>query len=38
MEEQDGKPFDPADCLIRAVADVILELRLKKNLTQQTQT
>ena len=23
MEEQDGKPFDPADYLIRAVADVI---------------
>ncbi|KAL9969642.1 hypothetical protein ACROYT_G021879 [Oculina patagonica] len=23
MEEQDGKPFDPADCLQRAVADVI---------------
>ena len=22
-EEQDGKPFDPADCLIRSVADVI---------------
>ncbi|KAL9969531.1 hypothetical protein ACROYT_G021755 [Oculina patagonica] len=23
MEEQDGKPFDPADCLQRGVADVI---------------
>ena len=23
MEEQDGKPFDPADCLMRGVADVI---------------
>ena len=23
MEEQNGKPFDPADCLQRAVADVI---------------
>ena len=23
MEEQEGKPFDPADCLMRAVADVI---------------
>ena len=23
MEEQDGKPFDPADCLMRSVANVI---------------
>ena len=23
MEEQDGKPFDPADCFMRGVADVI---------------
>lgn len=23
MKEQDGKPFDPADCLMRGVADVI---------------
>ena len=29
MEEQDGKPFDPADCLIRAVADVISGITFK---------
>ena len=23
MEKQQGQPFDPADCLMRAVADVI---------------
>jgi len=29
MEEQDGKPFDPADYLIRAVADVISGITFK---------
>ena len=29
MEEQDGKPFDPADCLIRGVADVICGITFK---------
>ena len=29
MEEQDGKSFDPADCLIRAVADVICGITFK---------
>ena len=29
MEEQDGKPFNPADCLIRAVADVICGITFK---------
>ena len=30
MEEQDGKPFDPADCLIRAVPDVICGVTFKE--------
>ena len=30
MEEQDGKPFDPADCLMRSVADVISGITFKK--------
>jgi len=29
MEEKDGKPFDPADCLMRAVADVICGITFK---------
>ena len=29
MEEQDGKPFDPADCLTRGVADVICGITFK---------
>ena len=29
MEEQDGKPFDPADCLIKGVADVICGITFK---------
>ena len=29
MGEQDGKPFDPADCLIRGVADVICGITFK---------
>jgi len=29
MEEQDGKPFDPADCLMRSVADVICGITFK---------
>ena len=29
IEEQDGKPFDPADCLIRGVADVICGITFK---------
>ena len=29
MEEQDGKPFDPADCFIRGVADVICGITFK---------
>ena len=29
MEEQDGKPFDPADCLIKSVADVICGITFK---------
>ena len=30
MAEQDGYPFDPADCLIRAVADVICGITFKE--------
>ena len=30
MEKQDGKPFDPADCLQRAVADVICGITFGK--------
>ena len=29
MEEQDGKPFDPADCLMHGVADVICGIAFK---------
>ena len=29
MEEQGGKPFDPADCMIRGVADVICRITFK---------
>ena len=29
IEEQDGKPFDPADCLMRSVADVIYGITFK---------
>ena len=29
MEEQDGKPFDPADCLIQSVANVICGVTFK---------
>ena len=29
MEEQGGKPFDPADCMIRGVADVICGITFK---------
>ena len=30
MEEQNGKPFDPADCLMRGVADVICGITFGK--------
>ena len=30
MEIQDGKPFDPADCLLRSVANVICGMTFKE--------
>ena len=39
MEEQYGKPFDPADCLMRSVADVICGIRwFRRNKTRFEQT
>ena len=37
MEKQQGQPFDPADCLMRAVADVIVASPLEKVTTQPMQ-
>ncbi|KAJ7331623.1 hypothetical protein OS493_019211 [Desmophyllum pertusum] len=37
MEEQDGKPFDPADCLMRGVANVICGITFGKIATRPTQ-
>ena len=38
MEEQDGEPFDPADCLIRAAADLICGITFKDGSDTTTQS